>query len=160
MRGVICVYLFVFASVLVWSGAFWVLVSNIFPLTYLTADRYLYAPSVGFVVITMLLFDLIPSRLAVLKYIAAVMIFMLMSFLTVKQNNVWQNPVTLWSNAVKVNPGSSYALSNLGSAYLEEGRAWEALPYLKKAVENRYNLEAKSNLSIAYQMLGRQQGRP
>ncbi|MBE9535860.1 MAG: hypothetical protein IMF07_01665 [Proteobacteria bacterium] len=145
---------------LIWGGAFWLPVSNISPLAYLTADRYLYAPSVAFVVICMILIDLSLSRLALLKYVLVVMIFIPMSFLTVRQNQVWQNPITLWSNAVRVSPDSSYALSNLGSAYLEEGKAEEALPYLKRAIKNRYNSAAKSYLSEAYEMLRRQKNRP
>lgn len=141
---------------LVLSGAFWLPVSNIWPLAYLTADRYLYAPSVGIVIISIILIDLALSRVPLLKYITVFMIVILMSFLTVRQNQVWQNPITLWSNAVKVSPDSSYALSSLGSAYLEEGRAVEALPYLKRAIKNKYNSAAKSNLSEAYKILRQQ----
>ena len=97
---------------LLWFGLLYLPTSNIVPATHFAADRYLYAPSVGFfMVLSYLLNKTVNSKLLV--YLIVPIIFGL-SFLTIQQNNVWQNNLTLWSHSLNVNPTSAVAISNVG----------------------------------------------
>lgn len=142
---------------LAWLGIFWLPTSNIFhPLSYFAADRYLYAPSVGiFIVIAYALGKLFPQCGRV-KAFAFSLAALFLCVLTWQQNQVWRNPMSLWSKAVKVSPDSSYALNYLGTVYWEKGDIAKALHYLHKAAENVYYPEAQYNLGWMYEKLGDQ----
>jgi hypothetical protein len=141
---------------LVWSGAFWLPTSNLLlPLAYLSADRYLYAPSVGFFILAGIVLGKALAHRKVAGGIAAVSLVAVLSTLTWRQNQVWSSPLTLWTNAVKVSPSSSYALTYLGTVYLNEGEAFKAIPLLRKATKNPYNFAAKERLNAAYGRMGR-----
>jgi hypothetical protein len=139
---------------LVWMGAFWLPVSNMWPLAYLAADRYLYAPSVGFfIVVALLLCRAAPKPLLwgglVLALTAA------LAVLTWQQNRVWSSPESLWMQAYKVSPRSSFALNNMGNVNLLKGDKGAAFEYYAEAARvNPINPTAQYNLGWLYEQRG------
>ncbi|MDG5467584.1 hypothetical protein P9J64_04530 [Deltaproteobacteria bacterium IMCC39524] len=97
---------------LLWIGLLFLPTSNIIPITHLAADRYLYAPSVGFFMIFSFLVTKNFDAKAVVVLVTPILFGL--SFLTIQQNNIWQNSLTLWSHSMNVNPNSAVAISNVG----------------------------------------------
>ena len=126
---------------LVAFGLFWFLIhyipiSNIIPLTYIVADRYMYIPSAGFsLIIAFCCVSLyrISSYKVVNKGLTAsvtcliVLIIIGYSTSTFLYNSVWKNEETLWSHAVIVSPMSFKSHNNLGKAYMKKGEFQKAI---------------------------------
>jgi tetratricopeptide (TPR) repeat protein len=140
---------------LVWLAAFWLPTSNLWPLTHrIVADRYLYAPSVGFFVLVALLINKILKRSTV-KYIVVVFLFLGLSVLTWKQNCVWESPFSLWTHAATINPDSSPALNNLGKIYYNQKQYSKTIAYFQKsAYVNHHNASPFFNLALAHEKMG------
>jgi hypothetical protein len=87
------------------------------------ADRYTYIPSIGiFIVLVWSLADLF-TVLSVPRWVpaggaAAVLVFC--GFTTYVQVGHWRNSITLWEQAVRVEPNSSFAHRSLGTALLAD----------------------------------------
>lgn len=143
---------------LTWMGTFWLPVSNLWPIAYFAADRYLYAPSVGvFILVAMLISQSDFKFPRTFKVVAPALIF-ISALLTWQQNRVWSSVFTLWNHAVEVSPESSLALNNLGSFYAEEGDLRRAFNFFHKAAEvNPYNPTAQFNLGWIYERFGDQE---
>lgn len=120
--------------------------ANLWPLTYLAADRYLYAPIAFLALLTGYGLARIPvSRNLVLA--AVTLVLLLFAGLTWQQNQVWQSPKTLWEQALRVNPESSFALNNMGNLALQAGDPGQALAYYQQAAQiNPLNPTAHYNL--------------
>jgi len=141
---------------LVWAGAFWLPVSNLWPITYFAADRYLYAPSAGVFILVALLLGRALQRPAVAAA-ALLLVVVPLSVLTWRQNQVWQSPWSLWSKAVEVSPGASFALNNLGYLSMQKGDVETAIQLFLKAADNPYNPNPLDNLGWLYEKLGEHQ---
>lgn len=139
---------------LVWIAVFWLPVSNVWPLTYLSADRYLYAVAPAFLLLVAIAWERIcPNR----QILVAVPLLVTVAFcgLTWRQNSVWRSPETLWSHAVEVSPDSSFALNNMGNIHLLRGETGAASAYYERAVEaNPINATAHYNLGMIYEQAG------
>jgi tetratricopeptide (TPR) repeat protein len=156
------VFLIVLAWALCWAArrrpvACWLTVtaicfflptSNLWPLTYLAADRYLYAP-IAFLAL------LVGSALTRVHapgkwvFVPALLILSLFAGLTWQQNQVWYSPKTLWTQAIKVSPESSFALNNMGNLSLLDGNLAEAAQYYQRSAEvNPLNPTAHYNLGM------------
>jgi tetratricopeptide (TPR) repeat protein len=73
------------------------------------------------------------------------------SFATIKQNEVWENSYTLWSDAVEKHPESNTANALMGVVYMDLGMDEEAVKYLEKAVQILpYDYQSRNNLGIVY----------
>ena len=142
---------------LVWLGAFWLPTSNLWPLSIFAADRYLYAPSVGFFIVLGLLLDkLINHRVVKIGLILVLIISF--SVLTWQQNALWRSAHTLWFHTVKISPQSSSALNNLGSAYAIDNQYERAIElFLRAAEANPYNANPLYNLGRLYERIGEPQ---
>ena len=128
--------------------------SNIIPLVFLMAERYLYLSSVGFC----LLFAFVLNKLYNLnqKYIkTGVVVFIVLllsfySFAAINRNAEWRDNLTLWTETVKDCPASSRAHDNLGFTYEHMGSYEYAISEFSKAVELKPdNFRALSNLGVA-----------
>lgn len=140
---------------LCWLALFLLPTSNIFPLSYYAADRYLYTPSVGFIIIMGVCFDNIKYKTPYVKYGAVSLLITVMIFLTWNQNAVWRTPTSLWAHVYKVNPLSAYALNNNGNIALQKGEVKKAMEFFHKAVElNRFISTAQYNLGLLYENAG------
>jgi protein O-mannosyl-transferase len=107
------------------------------------AERYLYFPSVGFV----LLGGLAAARLGawtsprrVVPALAVMLVAGTLAVGTVQRNTVWRNGLSLWSDAVRKSPGSAIAHKNHGAALLYAGRRAEGERELRAAVAMRPDL--------------------
>lgn len=139
-----------------WPAGCWVLVAaigfflptaNLWPMTYLAADRYLYAPAaflalgVGFVLTRL------PTAYFRMTAVMSVLVLLLLASRTWQQNQVWLSPQTLWTQAYRVSPESSFALNNLGNLALQSGNVERARDfYLRATRVNPLNPTGHFNL--------------
>jgi tetratricopeptide (TPR) repeat protein len=138
--------------------------SNIVLLTSLRADRFLYLPSVGFCLAAGVLLHHTwgpeKSGRRAGKIIAVLLCGTLVFFsvVTLGQNQVWQNSISLWEKTTARSPGDYMAHHNLGSAYFEAGRMNEAAAALETSVAlNPEFAKAHNNLGRVYAALGREE---
>jgi 4-amino-4-deoxy-L-arabinose transferase-like glycosyltransferase len=140
---------------LIWFLVFWLPVANLLPQVYLAADRYLYVPLVGMIIVFSTLTSQIVTKRNLFGSAAAVCVLLSLSVLTWRQNTVWRSPETLWSQAVKVSPESSFALNNLGNVYLLKGQILEAKKLYEKTTRvDPSNATAWYNLGMIYEKAG------
>jgi protein O-mannosyl-transferase len=141
-------------------GSGLILLSNVpTVLPTIFAERLLYWPSLGWV---MIVAGVVPLASTVaLKRIAVILVMVLAIFqfvLTVDRNRDWVDGVTIFSRAVEVNPRSVRARLNLGLALNKQGRHAEALPQLNAARKLWPDLLiAEMEMAIAYDLLGQKQ---
>jgi tetratricopeptide (TPR) repeat protein len=126
------------------------------------AERYLYLPSVGFVIIVSLglcgiaNLDALRNRATPFMLSIVFVITVLYSAGTIKRNPVWRDNFTLWSDAVKKSPDSYLSQYNLGLAYGGLRKTDEAIVEHKKAIRLKpYSAKAHNNLGLAYYDMGR-----
>jgi tetratricopeptide (TPR) repeat protein len=97
------------------------------------ADRFTYLPQVGlFVAAVWWLGDRLPVRAGALAGALAVAVA---GGLTVRQMEVWNDSITLFTHAIAVTGDNSVAETNLAAALLEAGRLADARPHAERAVE-------------------------
>jgi tetratricopeptide (TPR) repeat protein len=125
------------------------------------AERYLYLPSVGFVIIVSMglcgltKLDALKGRAMPLMLSIVLVITVLYSAGTIKRNPVWKDNLTLWSDTVKKSPDGSVPHNNLGNAYFNYGRIDEAIKEYKEALRlNPDHAKAHNNLGAAYYKQG------
>ena len=105
----------------------------------------LFGPSLIFGYLVYLVGTKVQRPLLVLP--AAACILLLLGGLTYARNQLWQNPVALWSDSVAKNPENDRAWNNLGKSELERGNIDQAEEYFQKALEiNPDHPRAKGNL--------------
>ena len=133
---------------------------NIIPISTLKADRYVFIASFSYVFMLGIAFD----RFYVYQHkkfsegffkLLSVVIFASLltgySFMTIRQNTLWENSYTLWADAVEKHPESSTANALMGVVYMELGMDREAVKYLEKAVKIfPYDYLSRNNLGIIY----------
>jgi tetratricopeptide (TPR) repeat protein len=133
---------------------------NIIPISTLKADRYVFIASFSFVFLLGIVFDRLYAyqhekfSQGFFKLISVVVFLFLLlsySFMTIRQNTIWQNSYTLWSDAVEKQPESSTANALMGVVYMDLGMDQEAVKYLEKAVQLiPYDYMSHNNLGIVY----------
>ena len=122
------------------------------------ADRYMYIPMVGLLVMLIwgaaeILEMLRVKKLAIPLAVAACLASAVVSWVQIKY---WSNSETLFRRALAVTNDNKIANNNLGSYLMSSGRLSEALPYFETAV--RIDPEypaARNNLGIALGRMGR-----
>ncbi|MBI5075689.1 MAG: tetratricopeptide repeat protein [Nitrospirae bacterium] len=119
---------------------------------YVFAERYLYLPSAGYVILIAAL-----SRIAVKRSFfnrqtipVIVSLFaitgMYFGILTVQRNQAWKSDFILWSDTVEKSPDSDVAHNNLGVAYEHKGLFDDALREYETAISlNPTYMEAYDN---------------
>jgi tetratricopeptide (TPR) repeat protein len=165
------------------SIAFFVLglapVLNIVPLGEISAERFLYLPSVGFALALGALFArvlgggapvaasagkktgaLVATPAFGRDRIIAMLLFLALltaySARTVARNADWRDEDALFAKTVAASGTSARAHLNLGNTYRNSGRIQQAIAEYKKAMELRPGyLEAMSNLAGMYRQQGR-----
>lgn len=137
-------------------GVFWYLialvpVSNLVPTSTKMADRYLFVPTVGSILVLVALAALLfsasrRSQMAVcFAFVLGATGFTVWSY---NRTRVWcgttttwkehpQPDLSLWTAALETNPNNTFALTNLGLAYLRLAppEAEKALEHLNRALE-------------------------
>lgn len=137
---------------------------NLIPISTLLADRYVFVASFSCSFLLGIGFDqfyrLRSKRFSenFFKLLSvALFLFILIgySFMTVRQNQIWENSYTLWADAVEKYPESNTANALMGVVYMELGMDEKAVKYLEKAVHLLpYDYQSRDNLGIVYGNLG------
>ncbi len=152
----------------VFFGLLWIAVP-LLPALYIPAlgdhvfaERYLYLPSVGFVIIVATGLSAVTGLGSLGRWAASVMLSMvfiitaLYSAGTITRIPVWKDNLTLWSDTVKKSPDSHIVHLNLGVAYKEAGQLDEAVREYKNALEIKPDYgAAHNNLGIIHYLQGR-----
>jgi tetratricopeptide (TPR) repeat protein len=136
-------------------------VSNtLFPLTFYMAERWLYLPSIGFFLILAKLFTYLyrTRNLRILALLLTAALLSFYSYLTIRQNNYWREPLTFYERTLEYAPDSARIHNNLGIIYHRMGREEEAVALFRKALEIDPDYpEAYNNLGNASNALGKRE---
>jgi tetratricopeptide (TPR) repeat protein len=137
---------------------------NLFPISTLLADRYVFIASFSYCFLLGIGFDTFyrfrDQRFSegFFKLLSAVLFLFLLgsySFMTLQQNKVWENSYTLWTDAVEKNPESNTANALLGVVYMDLEMNEKAAKHLEKAIQILpVDYESRNNLGIVYGRLG------
>lgn len=131
-------------------------VSNIFLLPHPYADRYLYLPLAGFsLCLALLIFRLSRAwpagRWRNVPLLAAVFIALSWTALIWRRNLIWQDPIRLWRETIRVSPNSLAAHNNLGWIYYKNNEFSQAEAEFRKALRgnapDRRQAEVYTNLA-------------
>ena len=123
-------------------------------------DRYLYLPSVGFVLLVALsLRDMerrMPSIRAIsLPALGTGLIALAFSVLTVTQQSQWANDITLYSHGIDSAPDNLTVRDNLANALMAANQSERAIPlYLDVLKRNPNFWRSNYNLGFAYYKMG------
>ncbi len=147
-----------------WLSLLWVLIP-LLPALYLPAlglhafaERYLYLPSVGFVILlsVLILKPRYGSRALALAATALLVITCFYSAVTAWRVPVWHDELSLWTDTAEKTPDSFVVLNYLGLALYNHGRVVEAVAEYKKAIRLKPDYpDAHNNLGVAYHTSGR-----
>ncbi len=127
------------------------------------ADRYTYVPLIGiFVVLAWGLPDLLaasdtsPVRFRrTLLSLAAIGVVLILAFTSYRAVGVWRDSISLFSQALKVDPTNALAYNNLGNALVDIGEFSRAIYCYRKALKYRPEYaDARYNLAEAYRQAG------
>lgn len=135
-------------------------VSNLFPVNAYMAEHWLYLPSVGYFLLLAqgLVFLYRTGRLKSYGILGISALLIFYSFLTIRQNAYWRDPVLFYERTLQYAPESPRANNNLGILYKEKGRVREALDLFKKTIKvSPRHASAYNNLGKSYRDLGRAQ---
>jgi len=137
---------------------------NIFPISTLLADRYVFIASFSYCFLLGIVFDKLYRVRAkrfsegffkLLSIAIFVFILIAYSFMTIHQNQIWENSYTLWADAVEKYPDSNTANALMGVVYMDLGMDEKAAKYLEKAIESvPYDYQSRNNLGVVYGRLG------
>ena len=120
------------------------------------AERYLYWPSVGFLLALVESARWVAAKLSIRSHAMAAATLALVTVLyaagAVGRNPVWRDSLSLWEDTAAKSPGDYRVLGNLGNAYVEQGRFDDAIGVLSEAVRvggDRFPI-GHMNLGTAY----------
>jgi protein O-mannosyl-transferase len=134
--------------------------SAAFDITFYMAEHWLYFPSIGFFLILANVLTSMYNRRELKKaaIIIGCSVVLFYSYLTISQNNYWNDPVHFYKKTLEYVPESSRMNYNLGNELRSLGRLDEAVDFYKKAIicEPR-NAEIYVNLAGVYNDLGKLQ---
>lgn len=108
-------------------------VSGIIAISNPIAERFLYLPSIGPIVVFSLLMNYIRQSRRVYYIVLLILVLTFGSLLTSDRNTVWKDDYRLWKDSVKKEPRNPVALSSLAMAAFRMGKVDEAMLILDKA---------------------------
>jgi len=117
------------------------------------AERYLYLPSFGFVLLIAFALSrakAVNPRLASGLVMISLTVAVLYSAGTVSRNTVWRDDVTLFTDTVRKSPDAALPHNNLGIVYLNQNRLAEAVNEFITVLKLKPDADAHYNLGIAY----------
>ena len=110
-------------------------VLNILPLNGVLAERYLYFPSVGYVLLVSLLFTRAAAWRRVPVLVAFSALLLACSARTVTRTFDWKDELTLFQKTVETSGDNARARGNLGVSLYQRERYQEAMEQFQRAVE-------------------------
>ncbi len=123
------------------------------------ADRYMYVPMLGLLIIIAWFVKDVVSKRPHWKVIAAVLAVAALSSmaaLTRTQVRYWQNDLTLFEHALKITKNNTIAENNYGCAFLAEKRLNEAVLHFNNSLLlNPLYTNARNNLGNAFMLQGK-----
>ncbi|MCJ7782982.1 MAG: tetratricopeptide repeat protein, partial [Desulfobacterales bacterium] len=133
---------------------------NIIPISTLKADRYVFIASFSYIFVLGVVFEYLYAYQhrkfseGFFKLLSVTIFLFLLagySFMTIRQNTLWENSYTLWADAVEKHPESSTANALMGVVYMELRMDQDAIKHLEKAVRLvPYDYQSRNNLGIVY----------
>jgi tetratricopeptide (TPR) repeat protein len=125
------------------------------------AERYLYLPSVGFVMlVSLFVASFRAKKPEMTKVLATALVALLLAYSigVIKRNTVWKDNYSLWEDTVKKSPNDAIPQGNFGDALLnDKGRTDEAIERLQIALQlNPRYAAVHNNLGLAYSLKGRE----
>ncbi|MGD0887041.1 MAG: tetratricopeptide repeat protein, partial [Thermodesulfovibrionales bacterium] len=118
------------------------------------AERYLYLPSFGFVLLIALALSRAPAvkpGLASGLVIISLAVAVVYSVGTVTRNAVWRDDVTLFTDTARKSPDAALPHNNLGAAYVKQNRLDEAIHEFITVLKLKPDYaEAHNNLGYTY----------
>ncbi len=99
------------------------------------ADRFLYLPSVGFVILVALLLERMQAGYRQASLIVVIVIVLLSSVMTVSANSDWGNDEVFYRKAIQTTPGYSAAYAGLGNVYSRQGDIEKAAAFYEQAAQ-------------------------
>lgn len=148
---------------LVWFFVALIPMANIVPINATFADHWLYLPCIGLFLSIIGGFAELSEKIklnrrdaliktALFLYVIAVIT---LSFMTVKQNNIWKDPLNFYRLALKYSPDSYRAHNEIGIIYLDQGKYPMAISEFAEAISaNPLFDQAYDNLGVAYDKNG------
>ncbi len=122
------------------------------------SDRYLYMPSVGFVLLLAIFLSWVGEnwpRAAANITILFIVMWGLYTVGTVNRNNVWKNSLNLWTDTVGKSPDSAVAHNNLCDVYASQAQWDRATAECQTALRlNPDFADAHYNLGFVYSSQG------
>jgi Flp pilus assembly protein TadD len=103
----------------------------------LAYEHRLYLPMFAFALAAAYLLALIPARCAGLAIGLGGLLVMTLAGASVARNVTWQDPATLWADAVSRSPTSHRARNNLGRVLIDQGKWEQAALQFEKAIRIR-----------------------
>ena len=157
---------YVYAFFTAWYYIFLMPVAHFLPISQIMADRYALLPSLCWsVLLGYGLSRLWRMRLKSGRFspefpqlISAALLGMIVfsySYMSFRQNDIWQNSQTLWEDTLAKYPNSSPANVNLAAIYIKQQRFPEVQELCVTAIKAKpYDYLAISNLALAQMMMG------
>lgn len=123
---------------------------------YPFAERYLYLPSVGFVLILaeFVARSFASPRMARTLPLVIAALVCLYAIGTIQRNTVWKDNFTLWSDTLTKSPNDAIAHCNLGYALKKRGRIREAIVHFSIATQINPHSDFFRSLGNAYYEAG------
>jgi protein O-mannosyl-transferase len=135
--------------------------SHVVPFGALMAERFLFAPSVGFALLVGLAFGGLLQRTSGRPlwrwplWIGLALLLALAGARSYTRSSEWRDSVTLWSSARAATGEDHRILSNLAAGMLERGAVRRALPLLQRSFELQPDhVRGWSNLGYAHLLQG------
>jgi len=122
------------------------------------AERYLYLPSAGFVILLALFATwatvTFPTK-AISIFAVCILVVCLYSFETINRNADWKDDYTLFTDMVKKSPDGAAPHTALGYALFKKGLTDQAIEHYQIASRlNPHYIDAPLNLGLAYMKKG------
>lgn len=122
------------------------------------AERYLYLPSFGFVILIALFLERINVNIPKETIILPVLFIALIGLYsagTISRNAVWKDSYTLWKDTVKKSPDSAPAHEYLGYALYTKGQIGGAIKEYNVALKiDSHRVDSHINMGVAYAVEG------
>ena len=150
---------------LIFFSVSWFIISllpaaNLYPINAYMAEHWLYLPSVGFFLILAYslnsLYRIKHFKILSIGVITVLVVFY--SYLTIKQNGCWREPILFYERTLKYAPDSPRVHFNLGNLYRDIGKKDEAIALYKQAIKLNPNYaDAYTNFGKLCGDIGRHQ---
>jgi tetratricopeptide (TPR) repeat protein len=122
------------------------------------AERYLYLPSFGFVLLASSAIMRIRQRHkgTMIAFVLLAAVTALYSAATITRNFVWRDNLSLFSDTVEKSPDAAIPRNMLGNALLDWGRADEAISHYNSALTLKpSDYQTYNNRALAFSQMGR-----